>query len=221
MIARFAGLTFDSRRRQVTDGTGEALHLTPKAFNLLALLIERAPHVVTKTDIHAHLWPGAFVTDTTLVGLIKELRRTLHDDDHAAPIIRTAHRVGYAFCALENASASPRATEHWMNDGDRRIPLREGENTIGRDPKSDVWLDLAGVSRRHARVTIRDGRAEIEDLGSKNGTILGKDRLTGVSALRDGDTILAGPARITYRVSASGMSTMTAPSAPARAPRPR
>ena len=212
MIVRFAGMTFDPARRQVANAAGEALHLTPKAFDLLKLLIEQAPRVVTKIDIHEQLWPRAFVSDTTLVGLVKELRRALHDDDRATPIIRTVHRVGYAFCGLETAPhASRPVTQHWMSDGHRRIPLHEGENTIGRDPKSDVWLDLAGVSRRHARVTIRNGRAEIEDLGSKNGTILGKERLTAVSTLHDGDTIVAGPARLTYRLSESGMSTLTAP----------
>jgi hypothetical protein len=217
MIARFGNLTFDSARRQVTDANGDVRHLTPKAFDLLTLLVEHAPHVVTKADIHQRLWPGAFVADTTLVGLVKEVRRVLHDDDRAAPIVRTAHRVGYAFCVVKTPAPPLRfVTEHWLSDRDRRIPLHEGENTIGRDPKSDVWLDLAGVSRRHARVIIRNGKAEIEDLGSKNGTTVGKERLTAVSALRDGDTILVGPARIRYRVSESGMSTETTPMSSAR-----
>ena len=220
MIARFGDLTFDSARRQVTGANGDALHLTPKAFDLLTLLIEHAPHVVTKADIHQRLWPGAFVADTTLVGLVKELRRVLHDD-RATPIIRTAHRVGYAFCGMETPTQPLRfGIEHWISNGDRRIPLREGENTIGRDPKSDVWLDVAGVSRRHARVIIRNGKVEIEDLGSKNGTTVGTERLVAVSGLRDGDTILVGPARVTYRASESGMSTETTPMSTART-RPR
>ena len=223
MIARFADLTFDSARRQVTAADGDALHLTPKAFDLLTVLIEHAPHVVTKANIHARLWPQVFVADTTLVGLVKELRRVLRDDDRTAPIIRTVHRVGYAFCQVEALSpASPFAAEHWMSDGPRRIVLHQGENIIGRDPKSDVWLDLAGVSRRHARVVICDRRAEIEDLGSKNGTMVENERLTAPSALRDGDSIRVGPGRVTYRFSEAGLSTETAPSSASRgAPRAR
>jgi DNA-binding winged helix-turn-helix (wHTH) protein len=220
VIARFRSFTFDSARRFVTGPNGEVLHLTPKAFDLLTLLIEQAPHVVTKVEIHARLWPAVFVTDTTLVGLVKELRRALCDDDRSSPLIRTVHRVGYAFRAVEIATPPERfVTEHWINDGQRRIPLHEGENIIGRDPKSDVWLDMAGVSRKHARVEICDGRAEIEDQGSKNGTTIGDKRLTAPRVLHDGDTVLIGPARVTYRVSASGMSTETTPTSPDRSDR--
>ena len=76
-MTHFAGFIFDSARRQVTRATAEPVHLTPKAFDLLALLIDEAPRVVQKTEIHAHLWPGVFVTDAALVGLVKELRQWL------------------------------------------------------------------------------------------------------------------------------------------------
>ena len=212
MIARLGNLTFDSARRLVTTDNGDVLHLTPKAFDLLRLLIEHAPHVVTKAAIHQRLWPGTFVTDTTLVGVVKELRRVLGDDDRAAPIIRTVHRVGYALRPVEVVTPPERfPTEHWMSDGQGRMLLHEGDNIIGRDPKSDVWLDMAGVSRKHALVSVCSGRAEIEDLGSKNGTTVGSERLTARTSLHDGDTVLIGPAHMTYRVSQSGISTETTP----------
>src|SRR5688500_14232386 len=56
VIARLGNLTFDSARRLVTTDNGVVLHLTPKAFDLLRLLIEHAPHVVTKAAIHQRLW---------------------------------------------------------------------------------------------------------------------------------------------------------------------
>jgi DNA-binding winged helix-turn-helix (wHTH) protein len=94
---RFGAFAVDLLRRQVVC-SDEEVHLTPKAFDLLALLIAEAPRVVTKTELHDRLWPGSFVSDATLVGLVKELRRALDDRDPGAPIIRTAHRIGYAFC---------------------------------------------------------------------------------------------------------------------------
>jgi DNA-binding winged helix-turn-helix (wHTH) protein len=223
MIARFGVLTFDSAPRQVTGANGDVLHLTPKAFDLLTLLIEQAPRVVSKAEIHQCLWPDTFVTDTTLVGLVKELRRVLRDDNRVVPIIRTVHRVGYAFCQVERpAQTWHPVTEHWISEGQRRVLLHEGANIIGRDPKSDVWIDLAGVSRRHARVVIGNGKADLEDLGSKNGTMVGAERLTAPRALRDGDAILVGPGRITYRFSESGMSTETTTRSSSRAqPRSR
>jgi DNA-binding winged helix-turn-helix (wHTH) protein len=210
VIARFAGLTFDSGQRQVIEDGGAALHLTPKAFDLLALLIAEAPRVVPKSEIHERLWPGIFVTDATLVGLVKELRRTLQDHDARAPIIRTSHGIGYAFSGgLEKPNARQSTTEHWIVDGARNIPLSEGENLIGRDSASAVWLDLAGVSRRHARIVIRGGAAELEDLGSKNGTLLRDKPMTSPTPLHDGDSIRIGPARVIYHLSASGLSTDT------------
>ena len=210
MIARFRHLTYDSARRQLLHADGQPRHLTPKAFELLSLLIERAPGVVTKAEIHGRLWPAVFVSDATLVGLVKELRGVLQDRDPSSPIIRTAHRIGYALCEVERAGES-RVTvaAHWIVDEHRRISLHQGENIVGRDPRSDVWVDLAGVSRRHARILIQDARAEIEDLGSKNGTSVGNTPVTAVYLLRDGDAINVGPARLMYRFSESGVSTET------------
>lgn len=208
MIARFKHLTYDSARRQLFDANRQSLHLTPKAFELLSLLIERAPAVVTKREIHRRLWSEVFVSDATLVGLVKELRRVLEDRNPSSPIIRTAHRIGYALCDVERATES-RLTlaAHWIVDEHRRISLHQGENIIGRDPRSDVWVDLAGVSRRHARIVIQDAGAEIEDLGSKNGTSIGDKQVTAPYMLRDGDGIQVGPARLMYRFSESGAST--------------
>jgi DNA-binding winged helix-turn-helix (wHTH) protein len=210
VIARFGAVTFDSARRQVMRENGEPLHLTPKAFDLLALLIDEAPRVVHKSEIHEHLWPGIFVTDATLVGLVKELRRALQDRDSGSPLIRTSHGVGYAFCGALEKSRVPRSSqEHWIVGAGVRFPLSEGENLIGRDPASAVWLDVAGVSRRHARIVVHNQRAELEDLGSKNGTMLRDEPTTSRTLLRDGDSIRIGPARITYRLTESGMSTET------------
>ena len=107
MSLRFGLFTLDSDRRQLTHRESGELHLTPKAFDLLALLVAEAPRVVRKGELHERLWPGTFVSDATLVGLVKEIRRTLDDRDADAPLIRTAHGVGYAF-AGEFEKVAPR-----------------------------------------------------------------------------------------------------------------
>lgn len=102
MIVRFGTCTFDAHRRQVLRDNGDVIHLTPKAFDLLGLLLESAPSVVRKTEFHERLWPGTFVSDATLAGLVKELRRALEDPPGDVPLIRTSYGVGYAFSgALE------------------------------------------------------------------------------------------------------------------------
>jgi DNA-binding winged helix-turn-helix (wHTH) protein len=103
---RFGPFSFDPTTRQVQRGTDD-IHLTPKAFDLLTLLVVEAPRVVSKAEAHERLWPGTFVSDATLLSLVKELRRALGDRDESAPIIRTAHGVGYAL--LPPSIASRRA----------------------------------------------------------------------------------------------------------------
>jgi DNA-binding winged helix-turn-helix (wHTH) protein len=187
---------------------GEEIHLRPKAFGLLALLLEAAPRIVPKREIHERLWPGGFVADATLVAIVKELRRALGDSDHESPIIRRVHSIGYAL----NTPIEPRATAlaaHWLTgNAGVRLPLRDGDNVIGRDPHTNVWLDYATVSRRHAWIGVNAGRAFIEDLGSKNGTSVSGKRVVEAVELRDGDDIGFGNIVLTYRHSAASLPTL-------------
>ncbi len=209
MVVRFGAFALDRARRELSRH-GAALHLTPKAFDLLALLAAAAPRVVTKTELHQRLWAGSFVSDATLVGLVKELRRALDDRDPAAPVIRTVHRVGYAFCC-DIQTGPPRSGRpwHWLVLRSRRIVLHQGDNVIGRDPASDVWLEVPGVSRRHACISIDGAEVRVEDLGSKNGTTVGDVPARIGVALRDGDRIGFGSVVGVYRTSSAGMSTET------------
>lgn len=214
---RFGSFVMDPARRQLTL-TGEEIHLTPRAFDLLALLISEAPRVVSKAELHERLWAGTFVTDATVVSVIKELRRALRDQDDGSRIIRTVHRVGYAFCArIDRATPAAIGSAHWLVLQGRRIRLEPGDNLIGRDPTATVHLDLAGVSRRHARIVVGEGQVILEDLGSKNGTMLEDVRQTAPAALKDGDHVQVGSAVLVYRASRSGMSTETQVDVPARA----
>ena len=214
---RFGAFTFHSDRRQLLR-EGANVHLTPKAFDLLALLLERAPAVVPKPEIHARLWPDTFVSDATMVGLVKELRRALHDD-HQGAIVRTAHRVGYAFVEPAQASTGSRAangTTCWLEIRSERIALQEGITTIGRDPESTIWLDVAGVSRRHVQIVIEHGMASLEDLGSKNGTLVCDYPVRGRVSLCDGDQIQLATERLVFHASDSGLPTVTQPVQPSR-----
>jgi DNA-binding winged helix-turn-helix (wHTH) protein len=206
---RFGPFEVDFERRLLLKDGGE-VHLKPKAFDLLALLIAESPRVVRKDELHQRLWPGTFVSDATLVGLVKEVRRALDDHDGEPPLIRTAHGVGYAFAGeLRRPDSTRPAISQWIDADSRRIALADGDNFIGRDPTSTVQLDAPGVSRRHARVCVTATGAVIEDLESKNGTMVNDTVVTRPLGLHDGDRIQVGPIVVVYRASASGMSTET------------
>jgi DNA-binding winged helix-turn-helix (wHTH) protein len=209
-MKRFGVFEFDVVSRRLRR-EGVDVHLAPKVFDLLGLLVEAAPRVVAKRELHARLWPGGVVADATLVALVKQLRRALDDRDRQAPLIRTVHGVGYA---LENPLLRQRAVsgtgDCWLMAGQRRIRLTVGENIVGRDVAAQVRLEDAAVSRRHARIAVSSAGAQIEDLGSKNGTFLDGQRLASAPAmLHDGCQLVFGTVPATYCESGRGMPTLT------------
>ena len=205
MRLKFGDVVFDSDTREVLRG-GQPLAISPKAFALLELLVELRPKAVSKTDIHARLWPDVHVSEANLANLVVELRSALGDDARKPQTIRTVARFGYAFSA--KASAAPdRESAQDVRDrvyrlvwGRREISLDSGENLIGRDREAVVWIDDESVSRRHARISIGDAGASIEDLGSKNGTYVDGKRIQSPARLTDRDVVTVGPAALKLRI---------------------
>jgi len=224
---RFAGCLFDSDTREVSRA-GSPVELSPKAFELLELLIGSRPRVLPKQEIHERLWSGVFVSDASLSNLVAELRAALHDDAQKPTIVKTVHRFGYGFVSEPEpepevrARATPRLVQPvlykllWEL---REIELATGETFFGRD-KSVVWIDDPSVSRRHARIVVDGDRATIRDLGSKNGTIVNGAPVEGDRDLADGDEIQIGRARMTFHVLTQTGSTQTASSLHRQAKRP-
>lgn len=212
-VVRFSGFALDARRRIVSRG-GRRVHLTRKAFDLLTTLIEQAPRVVSKDELHRRLWPDTFVTDATVAGVVKEVRRALGPQPSGEPLIRTAHGVGFAFTGIIQTSESDVRADgrYWLVSGSRRLRLGEGANDIGRDPSASVWLDSPQTSRLHARITIANDAVTLEDLGSKNRTLVNDRPITEPTPLSDGDAIQIGTAVFVFRVTNSMASTQTAAS---------
>ena len=91
------------------------------------------------------------------------------------------------------------------------IPLSPGENVLGRGDEVAIRLDAHSVSRRHARIEVRQGDcATIEDLGSKNGTWVGEQRVEGNPVpLRHGDIVKVGKVELIYLDAKEKGSTQT------------
>ncbi|HVG24288.1 MAG TPA: FHA domain-containing protein [Thermoanaerobaculia bacterium] len=187
MAFRFGVFAFDARTRELRRD-GAPVALSPKAFRLLELLIEKRPNPVTHDALYAALWPDVIVEPGNLHTLVSEIRAATD-----ASAIRTVHRVGYAFVA---AGSIEDAALFSVLLGDDEIPLRSGENIIGRDPHNVVVIRTPEVSRQHARLTVRGARVTLEDLGSKNGTYVGTRRVTVPAEVQPGDEILVGTIRM-------------------------
>lgn len=68
--------------------------------------------------------------------------------------------------------------------------------TIGRDPKCEVVFDPEKdqlVSRAHTKICVRDDSYWIGDLGSRNGTYVNTQRVSGRVKLMPGDIVQLGP----------------------------
>jgi DNA-binding winged helix-turn-helix (wHTH) protein len=202
----FGEFALDDRTRELRRDD-QPVHLSPKAFQLLELLLRRRPEAVPKAELMAEVWAGTHVTEASLAGTVAELRAALADQKSSPRFIRTVHGFGYAFCgdALE-AGAGARAAESadspafrliWNR---REIQLVEGENLLGRDREAVVWLDSSTVSRRHARITVRGEQVFIEDLGSRNGTWVCGRRADRPTPLTDRDEVKLGSVVMTFRV---------------------
>src|SRR5215470_4084201 len=107
---------------------GEAVPLTPKAFETLLLLVESRGHTVEKDDLMRRLWPDTFVEEANLTNNISLLRKALDDTPNGHEYIKTVPRRGYRFVAeLRQVSEDDLPN-------DRRTNLRsQPTELIGRD----------------------------------------------------------------------------------------
>jgi len=204
MRIRFGAYILDSSRHELSRD-GAAVPLSPKAFAMLELLVEAAPSPVSKETLYDRLWPDTFVEPGNLHNLASEIRSALDDRDHA--ILRTVHRIGYAFAAFAVRDENVRYSI--MLGGDE-IPLRAGANGIGRDRAGTIVLSAPDVSRHHARLVVQGAQITLEDLGSKNGTFVGTTRVTTPVVVHDGDEILIGKTSMRLHAIRQMMSTLTA-----------
>jgi len=94
----FGDVLFDARTGELRRN-GVQAKLTPKAAALLAVLLDRAPELVTKEELFTRVWDGRMVGDEALTSCIQELRRALDDDARRPRYVETRHRRGYRLIA--------------------------------------------------------------------------------------------------------------------------
>ena len=85
-------------------------------------------------------------------------------------------------------------------EGYTRTALGKDRMVLGRSSENDLPIKHTSISREHCAF-IRDGEDWfVEDLGSSNGTIVNKDKLTGKIKLNEKDVVKAGKARLTFHL---------------------
>ncbi len=108
----FDGFTLDLGRGELLRD-GERLAVEPRAFALIAHLVENAERLVGKEELVERIWEGRIVTDAAISTLVKSARKALGDSGTAQRYIRTLHGRGFRFVAEARlgGGAAARAAE--------------------------------------------------------------------------------------------------------------
>src|SRR5579862_5337286 len=94
-LYKFADFRLDARTRGLRrDGT--SVPLTPKAFDVLLLLVQNAGRTVTKDELMKSVWPDSFVEESNLTQTIFMVRKALEETSERRYIL-TVQGQGYRF----------------------------------------------------------------------------------------------------------------------------
>lgn len=84
----------------------------------------------------------------------------------------------------------------WLGYQGSRIPLKQGENIVGRSPHCAVVISNRRISRQHCSLTLEHGILHVSDLGSSNGTWVNGAPVTQATRLNPGDLLELGEERL-------------------------
>jgi pSer/pThr/pTyr-binding forkhead associated (FHA) protein len=104
--------------------------------------------------------------------------------------------------------------QHGPTSGARFL-LDAEVTTVGRHPGNDIFLDDVTVSRKHAQFLRTPSGFAVRDVGSLNGTYVGRQRIDGDVQLRTGDEVQVGKFRFLYQQSPQRSAQSPSPSPPA------
>lgn len=143
----FGSFRLDPGSGQLWRGD-EVIHLRPKTWDVLCLLIANPGRLLSKGDIIAAVWDGAAVGDTMPSISIAELRRALSDDARNPVFVETVHGRGFRFIAplqqapptvdLENPPSAPTNDRPFVGRGAELATLEEW--LAQRDPSCRLAL---------------------------------------------------------------------------------
>ena len=148
MLYLFEDFALDTDRRELRRA-GTIILIEPKAFDLLAYVIENRARVVTKDDLIASVWDGRIVSDSAMTTRLNAARSAIADSGGTQRLIKTLPRKGIRFVGvvrepgevLESITAEPVAPSIRPRPPgqavDRRASIHEYE-----------WRRAAGLFRR-------------------------------------------------------------------------
>ncbi|HSM67646.1 MAG TPA: winged helix-turn-helix domain-containing protein [Ilumatobacteraceae bacterium] len=192
-MVRFGRCSVDVASRHV-ERDGEAQHLEPQAFDLLAYLLSHRERVVSKGELLDRIWGDQFVSESALTTRIKEVRQALGDDGTRQAVVKNYRGRGYRFVAALDEDAATEAVE-------QRVTTR----LIGRE----VDIAEVGALLEHSRLVTLVGPGGVgkTSLAQELSRRLGERFRDGVRTVRlaevsDADSVIHALRRSTDLVEA-------------------
>jgi DNA-binding winged helix-turn-helix (wHTH) protein/TolB-like protein/cytochrome c-type biogenesis protein CcmH/NrfG len=137
----FGPFRMDLRERLLLRD-GEPIALTPKAFDVLAVLVRRGGSLVEKDELLNEVWPDTIVEESSLSQKIYQLRKILDGGSDEDNYIQTVPRHGYRFVAeVKEVKPHPVETPEHQRAGASQVDSREIEYTRARIVVEDEFVD--------------------------------------------------------------------------------
>jgi DNA-binding winged helix-turn-helix (wHTH) protein len=152
--------------------------LSPKAFQLLEVLIKNRPRALSKSVLLDRLWANTFVVEANLSNLVGEIRHALGEDSRTPRFVRTIPRFGYAFQCVETNPEQPfqRDDEHGSDLVRPSVtPLVLGRDGSSRNNLPQQLTRFVGRQRELAAVRSLLSQTRLTTLSGPGG--IGKTRL--------------------------------------------
>jgi DNA-binding winged helix-turn-helix (wHTH) protein len=185
----------------------QRVDLRPKCLELLLYLVENSGKLLSRETLLEQLWSDVVVGQETLSRTIAEIRQALGDVPDAPAYIETVPGRGYKFIAAVTRAHTSSSHVAYLVHRYKEYPLPQGDHVIGRGEEVAVRLYAPLISRYHARIRVRGNLLSVEDLGSKNGTLVNGERVIGTRELQSGDTIDVGGELLVVRTAADSTAT--------------
>lgn len=152
-LYEFGPFLLDPAERILTRA-GQPVPLTPKAFDLLLVLVENGGHLLGKKDLMEAVWPDSFVEEGNLTFTVSSLRKALGEDRKEPQYIETVPRSGYRFVA--------------------NVRVLEGDSGAGETPANEgrVHEEPAVEPAAETPAAVAAPRAEVNGRGRLRGLLV-------------------------------------------------
>jgi TolB-like protein len=150
VVLEFGDHNLDIARRELRR-RGDLITLEPRAFDLLAFLVQNRDRVVSKDDLLQAVWGGRIVSESALTTRINAVRRAIGDDGASQQMIRTFTRKGIRFIGEVTEVSTPAVLS--SGDASNRV------STAAEKPSIAV-LPFANLSGDPEQEYFADGMVE-------------------------------------------------------------